>query len=64
MYGEMFMIFAEPGLEQQGSVMSSFEVESGGLRLATITIRPVEAVSITAGDGLVHEKRQWENQKL
>ena len=36
------MIFAEPGLEDLASLVSCFDTECSGLRLAALTVLPVE----------------------
>ena len=58
------MIFAEPDLEDLASLVPYFETEGSGHRLAALNVLPVEAVGVLKCIVLVHERRQWENQKV
>jgi Gpi18-like mannosyltransferase len=42
LYGQMDKIFAEPGLQDLASLVSCFDTEGSGLRLAALTVLPVE----------------------
>jgi hypothetical protein len=52
-YGQTDMIFAASGLEyiRVASLVSCFDTEGSGLRLAELTVLPVEAVSVAEVDG-------------
>jgi hypothetical protein len=42
----MIMIFVEPGLEDQATLVSCFKIEGSGLRLVAFIILPVEYVAL------------------
>ena len=46
------MIFTEPSLEDPASLVPCFKIEGGGLRLATVTILPVEDVAVAEVNGV------------
>jgi len=49
---ETVTIYAEPGLENLAIFVPCFEIEGSGLRLATFTILPVEAICVAEVDGV------------
>ena len=51
LYGVAVMIFAEPHLEDLASLVSCFEIEGSGQRLAAVTVMFVEAVGVAEVDG-------------
>jgi hypothetical protein len=53
LYDDAVMIFAEPRLEDLASLVSCFEIEGSGHRLAALTVLFVEAVGVAEVDGVV-----------
>jgi len=51
-YGETVKIFAKPGPEDLASLVPCFYIEDSGIRLAALTVLPVEAVCVTEADGV------------
>jgi hypothetical protein len=50
-YEETVMIFAKPGPENLASLAPCFYIEDSGLRLAALTVLPVEVVCVAEADG-------------
>jgi hypothetical protein len=46
------MIFAKPGPEYLASLVLCFYTEESGIRLAALTVLPVEALCVAEADGV------------
>jgi len=52
-----FMVFAKPGPEDLASLVPCFYTEDSGLRLAALTVLPVEALCVAEADGVGYREK-------